>query len=453
MPFTTDSPNLPDNIKSLPENKRAQWVNIWNSVFEKCQEDSGDDCESAASKQANGVVLSSNVLHFITNQIAESRRESLGGREFIVAPVVAIRAGVLKDELVPAEEIAKHSAAWDGRPFVLGHPINEDGVNISANDPQILTERSIGSLFNTSFDGEKLRGEVWVDIAKATAIGAEAIEVMRRLEDGKPLEVSTAYFRDRDENQVGTVDGKPFVAVARNLRPDHLAALIDEIGACSWEDGCGVPRVNQEETVVEKEPNRILKAVNALMELIKSVVSNQEVIVSKEEAIALIVKDGRLGLNAEDMGPLSEGAIANLVAHLRAMDVAAAPPEKQPDEEPKTEEPVTQQADPKPAANTADCIPPELQALAEKAKAVGGIQAAIKQIDTLIANAAKERETLISGLTANAACAFSKEALKEMSLGQLETLLKSLQPQDFSAQAAPAVSNSKEQTVTLPSLF
>lgn len=56
MPFTVDSPDLPSNVKVLDAELKAQWVEVFNSVFAKCQEDGGEDCEGAAMVQANGVV-------------------------------------------------------------------------------------------------------------------------------------------------------------------------------------------------------------------------------------------------------------------------------------------------------------------------------------------------------------------------------------------------------------
>jgi hypothetical protein len=58
MPFTGASdPDLPKNIQDLPEGRREQWVAVFNRTHEKCTKENGDDCEVAAFKQANGVVL------------------------------------------------------------------------------------------------------------------------------------------------------------------------------------------------------------------------------------------------------------------------------------------------------------------------------------------------------------------------------------------------------------
>ena len=183
-------------------------------------------------------------LQFTSNQTAKVRRETIGGVEYLVAPVVAIRAGVLNGELVPAEEIEHHFAAWNGRPFVVGHPKDADGNFAPANTPELLAKLQAGQLFDVRFEGNALKGEVWVDLSKAKLVDGGP-EVVQRLESGKPLEVSTAYLRDREEKP-GTLDGVAYEAVARNLRPDHLAALLDTAGACSWADGCGAPRTNEE---------------------------------------------------------------------------------------------------------------------------------------------------------------------------------------------------------------
>lgn len=183
-------------------------------------------------------------LIFICSQTAEVRRETVGGVEYLIAPTVAIKAGVLNGELITADEIGTHFHSWDGRPFIVGHP-KIDGEDTSANDPALLAEMQLGWLFNTHFADGALLGEIWVDVSRAKLVDGGP-EVVNRLESGRPLEISTAYFRDRDETP-GTLGGMEYEAVARNLRPDHIAALLDAEGACSWADGCGAPRVNEED--------------------------------------------------------------------------------------------------------------------------------------------------------------------------------------------------------------
>jgi hypothetical protein len=69
------------------------------------------------------------------------------------------------------------------------------------------------------------------------------LEVVNRLRAGQPVEVSTGYFADMEATN-GVWNGAAYTGITRNIRPDHLALLPDEVGACSWVDGCGAPRVN-----------------------------------------------------------------------------------------------------------------------------------------------------------------------------------------------------------------
>lgn len=173
------------------------------------------------------------------------RLGTLDERAHLVAPVVAIRAGVLNGELVPAEEIGRYVDAWNGIPLPIGHP-RERGAYVSANRPDLLETQSVGRFFNARFEDGALQGEIWVDIEKARQLGPAGQVVLERLEHNEPLEVSTAYFRDIEERS-GVWEGKHYSGIARNLRPDHLALLPYQIGACSWVDGCGAPRANEEE--------------------------------------------------------------------------------------------------------------------------------------------------------------------------------------------------------------
>jgi len=172
----------------------------------------------------------------------EIRNETLDGVEYIVAPVIAVREGVLNGELLTADEIGAYVEAWNGIPLPIGHPM-ERGIPVSANRPDLIESVSVGRFFNATFDGTALKGEIWVDVEKARSLGGDALLALERLENGEPLEVSTAYFNDMEEG-TGTFDGFEYNGIQRNLRPDHLALLPSDVGACSWEMGCGAPRVN-----------------------------------------------------------------------------------------------------------------------------------------------------------------------------------------------------------------
>lgn len=187
--------------------------------------------------------LTTHASTYITK--AESyKTATLNGKPYIVAPVVAIVAGVLNGELVTADEIGNGFGSWNGRPVTLDHPM-KGGIHVSANDPGIWEEYVVGQLFNTQFVDRRLKGEIWIDVELANK-STDGKDLLSMLSQSKPIEVSTAYFRQLLEDS-GTYNGKEYQAKALDLKPDHLAILLHATGACSWGDGCGVPRINERE--------------------------------------------------------------------------------------------------------------------------------------------------------------------------------------------------------------
>ncbi len=185
-------------------------------------------------------------LRFICNQVAATRREQRNGCEFLVVPVVAVIEGILNGEFLSAEEIGKTPLAWNGRPLVIGHPPADNGIAGSANDQETLDKIQLGVLYNTTWLDGKLRTEAWIDLLQAKEKGGDHVIAVKRLEAGELTDVSTAYFRDREDSK-GEFKGEPFDGIQRNIVPDHLALLLGEPGACSIDDGCGAPRLNSEE--------------------------------------------------------------------------------------------------------------------------------------------------------------------------------------------------------------
>jgi len=179
------------------------------------------------------------------NSDAVRRHSHTDGREYLIVESILIREGVLNGAFVPGEEIAHYYQSWAGRPVVLDHP-QESGKYVSANDPNIDVAACPGKLYNIQFDSASaaLKAQLWIDIEKAESIGPRAMSVLERFEQGLPVEVSTGYFADYEMTS-GEFDGVEYDRITRNIIPDHLALLPDSIGACSWADGCGAPRVNQ----------------------------------------------------------------------------------------------------------------------------------------------------------------------------------------------------------------
>lgn len=161
------------------------------------------------------------------------------GRDTLVVPVVMIVEGVLNGALLSTSEFGKHVESWNDVPVPVLHP-EERGQPISAKRPDVIA-RTIGRVYNARVDGDKLKAELWIDVEKAKRLGFG--ELLRDLDAGKTVEVSTGYFSD-DLEVSGEMKGAEYTTQHINIKPDHLALLPGQIGACSVADGCGT-RVNQ----------------------------------------------------------------------------------------------------------------------------------------------------------------------------------------------------------------
>lgn len=185
------------------------------------------------------------ITHRTSTSAPILRRETLDGREYLVAPVILIREQVLNGILTLREEITRFVDSWNDIPVPVSHPTDSSGQYILAKSPDVIRDRVIGRLFNAVWDDEigALRSEMWLDVQKCHDLGGQALQVLKDVEAGRLVEVSTGYMANTEEIS-GEFNGVPYTAVARDIHPDHLAVLPNEIGACSVRDGCGVPRVN-----------------------------------------------------------------------------------------------------------------------------------------------------------------------------------------------------------------
>lgn len=190
----------------------------------------------------------------------EPRMETYMGRKHLIVPVVMMVEGVHCGSAGPLfhsiEELGKYPDSWNGIPVSIQHP-EQDGQYISANSPEVLERQTVGQVFNTFVDGNKLKAECWIDIERITAISPEAYSY---LQNKRPLEVSIGVFSD-DIPQEGDWNGEHYIAVATNHRPDHLALLPGGRGACSWADGAGI-RANS-----KKKGGEALDIITTLKEL------------------------------------------------------------------------------------------------------------------------------------------------------------------------------------------
>lgn len=172
------------------------------------------------------------------------RKDSMEGRDYTVVPMVMMKEGVLNGSMgslfYPANEISKLPVVWNGKPVVVYHP-QINGLGVTACSPEIFTSQKIGVIMNTHFDetNNSLKAEAWIDEERCKKIDRR---VWKAIENERMMELSTGLFTENEAVENGKHGDKSYNFIARNYKPDHLAVLPDQIGACSTKDGAGFIR-------------------------------------------------------------------------------------------------------------------------------------------------------------------------------------------------------------------
>lgn len=189
---------------------------------------------------------SQNYISLVSNLVGLVRNETLEGRPYLAVPMVMIKEGVLNGSdgpiLYTSEELAKVPQVWNTKPVVVQHP-TLNGKSLSACDPDVLEKYRVGMIMNTSWDGQRLKAEAWLEPSRLEAVDSRVLNAVQK---GEMMEVSTGLFSEI-ESKPGVFKGRHYKGVVRNLRPDHLAILPDSIGACSIADGAGLMRNSRKE--------------------------------------------------------------------------------------------------------------------------------------------------------------------------------------------------------------
>lgn len=198
-------------------------------------------------RQQNSLTINrdaASIERIVTNRIGVVRQEMMQGEQYLVAPMVMLTEGVHNGSngplFYPGEELAKEPDSWNHVPIVVYHP-EKDGQGVSARQPEVLNERAVGIVLNSRYDG-KLRSEAWLSMKRLAAVD---IRVLQAVQNNQLMEVSTGVFTTNDGTP-GQWNGEAYNAIARNYRPDHLAILPDQKGACSIADGAGLLQLNRE---------------------------------------------------------------------------------------------------------------------------------------------------------------------------------------------------------------
>jgi hypothetical protein len=176
----------------------------------------------------------------VTNLDGKPYRAVLNGRDCVVAPLVMIVPGVLNGSAGPvlytAEELGRNPSDWNHMPAVLRHP-KVGGKYVSARSPEVLNRYCMGIILQSSFkDVLKARAWFFEDSANRLLPG-----FTQSLMEGQVYELSTGLGMELTEADRDAVfNGVSYKYNSRGYRPDHLAVLPDERGACGVDDGCGL---------------------------------------------------------------------------------------------------------------------------------------------------------------------------------------------------------------------
>jgi len=160
--------------------------------------------------------------------------------EHIVVPIKAAKEMVMNRIKYPAKVLEDTAPDWSGHPVTLNHPMRVSNTGeklpLDIKAPEVLDKFKIGRIFNSRWDKDFLKADLWVDINKTESVGAS--NIIESLRNNETLEVSTGGlgFLIKEE---GVFNSKKYEKVLVNIKPEHIAILTNEEGACSLKDGCG----------------------------------------------------------------------------------------------------------------------------------------------------------------------------------------------------------------------
>jgi hypothetical protein len=150
---------------------------------------------------------------------------------------------VMNRLLYPAEAVmALNDALETGGAFIPApaeHPI-VDGGFVSAADPRALIQHNVGAMhFNFRLESGRLVSDTAINV-RTVWNSDRGREIMRRIEQEEPIDISTGFFLVRNEGSGVGKDGQDFDAIASDLQLDHSALLIESPGAKTSDEGVGL---------------------------------------------------------------------------------------------------------------------------------------------------------------------------------------------------------------------
>lgn len=188
--------------------------------------------------------MSTKRIHIVSAVNAANISKS--GNTYTIRDVVgAVDDIVMNRRLYPADQLAAGVKSLNGKPAPAGHPKNSKGQHISAANGEALAAAWIGAYCtNARHEGGRTLTDIVVngDMAMATEQGKKLVARLDAAIAGTnadPVHVSTG-LNLIEVVANGESHGKKYTSIATNLQYDHLAILLDEVGAGTPEQGVGM---------------------------------------------------------------------------------------------------------------------------------------------------------------------------------------------------------------------
>lgn len=249
---------------------------------------------------------------------ADIRTEMYNGREHLVLPSYTLPDNVVMNGgLYPADEIEKSYKSLENTPAPMGHP-QIDGEYVSAYHPAAINGYYAGAFNrNVRRDGHRVYLEKWVDVEFAKT-NAQGQALLAAIKDKQPIHTSTGVLL---EPEPVTNASAGYKWIARNMRFDHDAILINETGAATPEQGVGL-FVNVAEAVPLEEPE-VESLFKKFLNMLRGDVVSDPVIAPKtnSEAIDMTPEELQAALDAS--------AAKQQEAIVSAVNTAVAPLKEQ----------------------------------------------------------------------------------------------------------------------------
>lgn len=158
-------------------------------------------------------------------------RRNIGGREHIVTTMMPIRGNIAMNSIYyPDEEVSASYMQFNMLPAPNSHPVI-NGEFVPAFHPVANNAFNIGGFTsNPRKKGKNVFVDFNLDVAVANATDAGK-EVIRRIEAGEKIGVSTGLTLVTEDGKGSDEFGKPYTTIGRNYKFDHTAILLNEAAA------------------------------------------------------------------------------------------------------------------------------------------------------------------------------------------------------------------------------